>query len=119
VGPNDGGNLPLGKGGERLFDWYFNGDTPIRAYQAAAERGVSVPPFKHSRSAEVFEALIASGGAVITGSRTYDITKGLGRQRPLARPRFSLSRTRSRTHPQGREPLHLRHRRRRQHHCAG
>jgi dihydrofolate reductase len=74
AGPNDGGDRPLGDGGTRLFDWYFDGDTPIRAYQSAAERGVPVPPFKLSRtSAEVFEDLVDSGGAVVTGRRTYDI----------------------------------------------
>jgi hypothetical protein len=52
----------------RLFDWYFDGDTPIRHYQAAASRGVSVPPFKlSSSSAAVFEELAESSGAVVTG----------------------------------------------------
>jgi hypothetical protein len=48
---NDGGEQPLGDGGMRLFDWYFDGDTPIRHYQQAASRGVPVPPFKLSSSA--------------------------------------------------------------------
>jgi dihydrofolate reductase len=73
AGSNDGLEQPLGAGGMRLFDWYFDGDTPIRSYQAAARRGVPVPPFKLSRSsAEVFETLIESGGAVVTARRTYD-----------------------------------------------
>jgi hypothetical protein len=60
-----------------LFDWYFNGDTPIRQYQAAAERGLGVPPFKLSRgSADVFEELIENDGAVVSGRRTYGITNG-------------------------------------------
>jgi hypothetical protein len=74
AGSNDGAEQPLGEGGARLFDWYFDGDTPIRRYQAAAGRGVSVPPFKLSRSsAGVFDELVESGGAVVTGRRTYDI----------------------------------------------
>jgi hypothetical protein len=30
AGPNDGKELPLGVGGQALFEWYFNGDTPSR-----------------------------------------------------------------------------------------
>jgi dihydrofolate reductase len=84
AGSNDGSEQPLGKGGMRLFDWYFDGDTPIRQYQAAASRGVSVPPFTvSSSSAEVFEELIESGGAVVTGRRTYDIADAWGGNGPL------------------------------------
>jgi dihydrofolate reductase len=84
AGSNDGSEQPLGKGGMRLFDWYFDGDTPIRQYQTAARRGVSVPPFKlSSSSAEVFEELIESGGAVVTGRRTYDIADAWGGNGPL------------------------------------
>jgi dihydrofolate reductase len=84
AGANDGPEQPLGAGGGRLFDWYFDGDTPIRHYQEAAARGVSVPPFRLSRpSAELFEGLIASGGAVVTGRRTYDISRGWGGHGPL------------------------------------
>jgi dihydrofolate reductase len=84
AGADDGPEQPLGVGGMRLFDWYVSGDTPIRAYQAAAERGVPVPPFKLARgSAEVFEDLIAGGGAAVTGRRTYDIAQGWGGNGPL------------------------------------
>jgi hypothetical protein len=48
AGANDSPEQPLGRGGMRLFHWYFDGDTPSRQYQAAAARGVSVPPFKMS-----------------------------------------------------------------------
>jgi dihydrofolate reductase len=84
AGSNDEVEQPLGESGMRLFDWYFNGDTPIRQYQAAANRGVSVPPFKlSSSSAEVFEDLIESGRAVVTGRRTYDIADAWGGNGPL------------------------------------
>ena len=84
AGTNDNSANPLGDGGMRLFDWYFDGDTPIRQYQAAASRGASVPPFKLSRSsAEVFEELLDTTGAVITGRRTYDITDGWGGNGPV------------------------------------
>jgi dihydrofolate reductase len=64
AGPNDSSELPLGEGGEPLFEWFFTGDTPSR-HDAQ---------FKLSKtSAEVFDAGIDSCGAVVTGRRTYDI----------------------------------------------
>jgi dihydrofolate reductase len=84
AGANDGADLPLGEGGMRLFNWYFDGDTPVRHYQEAESRGVSVPPFKLVKSnAEVFEGLIEGGGAVVTGRRTYDISGAWGGHGPL------------------------------------
>jgi dihydrofolate reductase len=68
----------------RLFDWYFDGDTPIRQYQEAARRGVGVPPFKlSSSSAEVFQELVETGGAVVTGRRTYDIANAWAGNGPI------------------------------------
>jgi dihydrofolate reductase len=84
AGANDGPEQGLGEGGMRLFDWYFDGDTSIPQYQAAADRGVPVPPFRlKTPSAAVFEELIDAGGAVVTGRRTYDITNGWGGNGPL------------------------------------
>jgi dihydrofolate reductase len=84
AGPDDGPEQPLGKGGTRLFDWYFDGDTPVRHYQAASSRGVPVPPFKlSSSSAAVFDELIESAGATVTGRRTYDIADAWGGNGPL------------------------------------
>jgi dihydrofolate reductase len=75
-----------GEGVMRLFNWYFEGDTPIRQYQEAASRGVSVPPFKlASSNATVFEELIESGGAVVTGRRTYDLSNAWDGNGPLPR----------------------------------
>src|SRR5437764_15212851 len=84
AGPNDGPDNPLGDGGTRLFDWYFQGDTPIRFYLAAADRGVPVPPFKLSlASAAVFQETLERGGAVVTGRRTYDIAHAWGGHGPV------------------------------------
>jgi dihydrofolate reductase len=84
AGPNDGGELPLGEGGKRLFTWYFDGDTPIRRYQKAAERGLGVPPFALAgENVGVFEELVDSGGAVVTGRRTYDIAGGWAGNGPV------------------------------------
>jgi dihydrofolate reductase len=74
AGPNDGAELPLGEGGEALFDWYFTGDTPSRY----GDR------FRLSKeSAEVFDAGIDSCGAVVTGRRTYDIANAWGGNGPV------------------------------------
>jgi dihydrofolate reductase len=103
AGSNDGGEQPLGDGGMRLFDWYFDGDTPIRRYQEAASRGVSVPPFKlSSSSADVFERLVESSGAVVTGRRTYDIAGAWGGNGPLpGLPLFVLTHNVPEQVPQG------------------
>jgi dihydrofolate reductase len=74
AGPNDGNELPLGEGGEALFEWYFNGDTPSRHYDM----------FRLSKtSAEVFDAGIDACGAVVTGRRTYDIAGAWGGDGPV------------------------------------
>lgn len=93
AGPDDGPTRPLGEGGGRLFDWYFDGDTPVRQYREAAGRGVPVPPFALSpASARVFESLVDETGAVVTGRRTYDIANGWNGNGPLpGRPLFVVT----------------------------
>ena len=84
AGAGDGPDNPLGNGGSALFSWYFDGDTPIRAYEEAAARGVPVPRFRLSAtSAEVFTQLVETGGAVITGRRTYEIADAWAGNGPL------------------------------------
>jgi dihydrofolate reductase len=109
AGSNDGPDQPLGDGGMRLFDWYFDGDTPVRHYQEAARRGVSVPPFKLSRSsAQMFEELIESTGAVLTGRRTYDVADAWGGNGPLPGvPLFVLTHTTPSVVPKGEVPYTL------------
>ncbi|HYY79554.1 MAG TPA: dihydrofolate reductase family protein [Actinomycetes bacterium] len=83
AGPNDGDELPLGEGGQALFEWYFTGDTPSRH----GDR------FRLSKpSAEVFDAGIDACGAVVTGRRTYEISNAWGGDGPVAgRPLFVLT----------------------------
>ena len=67
AGPGDGQEQALGQDGDRLFTWFYNGDTPGRFY----------PWMKMSAaSAAAFDGYIARIGAVITGRRTYDVTNG-------------------------------------------
>jgi dihydrofolate reductase len=83
AGPGDSNELPLGEGGEALFEWYFNGDTPSKYYSR----------FRLSKtSAEVFDAEVESVGAVVTGRRTYDIARAWGGDGPVpGRPLFVLT----------------------------
>jgi dihydrofolate reductase len=74
AGPEDRVGQPLGVGGERLFDWFSDGDTPSRFYETFR---MSTP------SAAFFDEYAARGGAVITGRRTYDIAHAWGGRGPL------------------------------------
>jgi dihydrofolate reductase len=69
--------------GTQLFDWYFNGDTPSRAFDG----------FKLSEpSARVFDALSGRVGAVVAGRATYEDSDGFGGGGPHpTAPLFVLS----------------------------
>jgi dihydrofolate reductase len=67
AGPGDRPGDALGVDGDRLFTWFYDGDTPGRFY----------PWMKMSAaSAAAFDGFIARIGAVISGRRTYDVTNG-------------------------------------------
>jgi dihydrofolate reductase len=87
AGRDDSAEQPLGTGGQRLFDWYFDGDLPVRRYAEAGMRGIPVPPFKlKAPNAKVFDDLIEAGGAIVTGRRTYDLSGGFGGNGPVPGP---------------------------------
>jgi dihydrofolate reductase len=74
AGPNDGPGNPLGDGGERLFEWYTDGDTPSRFF----------PDFRLSaESARVLDGGVDGVGAIISGRRTYEISNAWGGHGPL------------------------------------
>jgi dihydrofolate reductase len=83
AGANDSSELPLGVGGDRLFDWFGSGDTPSRYY----------PSFRMSAaSAEFFDEYAGRVGAVVTGRRTYDVSDAWGGSGPLpGAPLFVLT----------------------------
>ena len=87
AGPNDGPERPLGDGGERLFAWYFSGDTDYQMPGGA-------PPFKLSAvSAALLREVHSTFGALVTGRRTFDITNGWGGTPPLGVPTFVVTHT--------------------------
>ncbi|MGZ0149975.1 dihydrofolate reductase family protein [Kribbella sp. WER1] len=73
-GPDHGlGDAPM------LFDWYFDGDTPSRAFDGFK---LSAP------SARVFDTVAGRVGAVIAGRKTYDDSGHFGGNSP--HPKASL-----------------------------
>jgi dihydrofolate reductase len=73
TGPDPSPERALGRGGQRLFDWYFDGDVPSTVFDGFR---LSAP------SAEVFDALASRDGAVICGRTTYDHSGGFGGASP-------------------------------------
>jgi len=87
AGPNDGPEVPLGEGGERLFEWYSSGDTEYRLPGTEMVFRIS------SQSAELLSEVESSMGAFVTGRRTFDITNGWGGNPPLGVPTFVVTHT--------------------------
>jgi dihydrofolate reductase len=74
AGADDRPEQPLGVGGDRLFNWLRDGDTPSRFN----------PMFRMSAvSARFFDAGVARVGAAITGRRTYDVSEAWGGSGPM------------------------------------
>lgn len=62
-----------GRGGERVFDWYFSGDEPYE--------GTMFKPKGVNR--QVVAEMFRSTGAMLTGRRTYEIAQGWGGTHPV------------------------------------
>ena len=78
AGPNDGPDNGLGDGGDRLFDWYFSGDTEIRISEGTPVLKVS------SQSAKAMKEALATSGAGVWGRRTFDIARAWGGHPPMS-----------------------------------
>lgn len=76
AGPNDGPENGLGDGGDRLFKWYFSGDTEISVGSGSPLLKVSL------QSAKLLKAAMATYGAGVWGRRTFDIARGWGGHPP-------------------------------------
>jgi dihydrofolate reductase len=96
AGADDNREQPLGVGGEALFNWFFEGDTPSRHY----------PGFKMSAvSAKFFDDGVDSVGAGVTGRRTYDIADAWGGSGPVpGRPLFVMTHSIPENVPEGDPP---------------
>jgi dihydrofolate reductase len=90
AGRNDGPDLPLGEGGERLHEWVFR----LASWREAhgLEGGES------DRDSDVLDEALKENGAIVLGRRMFDNAQGWGDDPPFHVPVFVL------TH-EAREPL--------------
>lgn len=86
AGPNDGPDAPMGEGGERLLAWYFGGDSEYRLPNSEMVFKVA------SQTAEFLRETRETTGALVTGRRTFDLTRGWGGRHPLDVPVFVVTR---------------------------
>ncbi|GEM_PF-5770968 len=104
AGPNDGPQRPLGDGGERLFRWYFSGDTEVHMQGG--------PVLKVSKeSAQVLQNLFRTLGAKGCWSENVRHRQCLGREAPR-RALFYCDSPPAAGMGQARLTVHFRHRRR-------
>jgi dihydrofolate reductase len=86
AGPNDSPENGLGDGGDRLFNWYFGGNTEISV-------GSGSPMLKVSpQSAKILREAMGRFGAGVWGRRTFDIARAWGGH-PPGEPCFIVTHT--------------------------
>jgi dihydrofolate reductase len=83
AGPNDGPELGLGEGGERLHEWVFG--------LASWREPHGLEGGERSRDSEILEEAIANTGSVVIGRRMFDNAKGWGDNPPFHVPVFVLT----------------------------
>jgi dihydrofolate reductase len=86
AGPNDGPENGLGDGGDRLFKWYFSGNTEIPISDGRMVLKVS------PQSAELLKEAFGRYGAGVWGRRTFDIARAWDGH-PPGRPCFIVTHT--------------------------
>jgi dihydrofolate reductase len=86
AGPNDSPENGLGDGGERLFRWYFSGDTPVPISDGNMVLKVS------AQSAQLMQEAMGNYGAGVWGRRTFDIAHAWGGH-PPGSPAFIVTHT--------------------------
>lgn len=84
AGPNDGPELGLGEGGERLHEWAYELESWREPH--GLEGGETNP------SSTVMEEM-SSSGAVVVGKRMFDNARGWGDEPPFGKPVFVLTHT--------------------------
>lgn len=82
AGPDDGPGLPLGRGGERLFEWMSAGPESNRVDNRLS------PP---DPSKVVVDEWLTEYGAIVSGRRTFDIAGGWRDGHPVDVPIFVVT----------------------------
>ena len=72
---------------QQLFWWFFSGDTPM---DVPFGDGSMTLMFARE-SAEVYEGVKASTGAIVSGRRMFDVAQGWGGRHPLDVPVFIVT----------------------------
>jgi dihydrofolate reductase len=90
AGPNDGPELGLGEGGERLHEWVFG--------LAAWREPHGLEGGEANVDGQVLEEAFSAAGAIVVGKRMFDNARGWGDEPPFHMPVFVV------TH-ETREPL--------------
>lgn len=85
AGPNDSPEQPLGEGGERLFEWFYSGDTEFT--MPSGGMTVKLSP----ASAEAVVDIFRSIGAIVSGRRMFDVANGWGGRHPMDAPVFVVT----------------------------
>ena len=83
AGPNDGPEVPLGEGGERLHQWVY--DLASWREPHGLEGGQT------NRDSEILEEAFGTTGAIIIGRRMFDNARGWGENPPFHMPVFVLT----------------------------
>jgi dihydrofolate reductase len=83
AGPDDGPELPLGAGGERLHQWVYD--------LASWREPHGLAGGKTNRDSEVLDEAFRAAGAVVVGRRMFDNAQGWGDNPPFHMPVFVLT----------------------------
>lgn len=83
AGPDDGLELPLGAGGERLHQWVY--DLASWREPHGLEGG------KAGKDSELLEEGMQRTGAIIVGKRMFENARGWGEKPPFGKPVFVLT----------------------------
>jgi dihydrofolate reductase len=83
AGPNDGLELPLGEGGEKLHEWVYG--------LASWREPHGLEGGETGLDSEVLEEAMRNVGAIIIGRRMFDLAQGWGDEPPFHMPVFVLT----------------------------
>jgi dihydrofolate reductase len=80
AGPNDGPDNSLGDGGDRLFTWYFSGDTIVEVPLGEGNMKMS------REGGDMVKEAARTAGVLVTARRTFDIAHAWGGRHPMDVP---------------------------------